>query len=439
MLKLDKLPNEILDIIISHLPHKETIKTPTLINKEFYKAHLYRVKLHKIAIKKLYKFRLFNCAKYALRAKICAIDMFNKPNYILANITKLHLSKIKTQDKLSILYIPSNIIELKLTSSEIPHLVIDERSRLKKLILKSTNVYNDVRLPCSYNNENNVVYNDKSNKSIDNMCKYGSNDKCLFNDNVYLQNNVYMQNNNLLDKYLIKPNSRNKYLTKTNLENKILSNQLPTDIYLTNNIEHIEIYSSYINFINPNFDNLKHIKLMYLISEFIFDWMFCAMDVAQDYVKTHIPIKTISNAKNVSVIHDDRLKLNTNIESLALTDIYIPNAIEELSLFEMENYKNLKHLQLNYNDTDDFAIYIPFENLESLTLHFGVEDIHAKKQIINIQSKKLKKLNVYNCYIWSLCTDNIESVKGVNSKFINAKFPVDCDVKLSNCVVDSKN
>lgn len=173
---ITELPNEILYIVISYLPHKERVSTIPFVSKDLYDAHLYKAKLHKITVKKAESFSKFDYLKYANTLNIynSLSNLDSIETYL--NISVLSLNNVITNN----IVIPPNIIKLSIDSCEVDSISIDSMSRLKKILVVYTKFCkcNDITLP---NTIESITVNCIINEDIDDE-SYGSVDHDSMSD-----------------------------------------------------------------------------------------------------------------------------------------------------------------------------------------------------------------------------------------------------------------
>lgn len=358
------IPHEIIDLITLHLPYDERTKTIPLISKQFYNAHLYRIKIKRMGISTEINYNMStweqfklanniqnNFATYIIKKHnsiiyhLChSVDtlktaltnntiLFNDIKYM--NITKLSLdgTSYTNKDIINVVTIPSQIIELEIKNARFIKLKFESQTKLKKL----------------------YFFNVMTNNAID----------------------------------------------------------------LPSTIESINLICSNINFTNCNFNNIKECSIQNMLEKTSYDWMKVACCKAKEYSHSSVKFSGdhVIQAKNVLITSQELPNVSDNVSKISI--LYFHKLID-MSCYK--RFNNLLDLSISVESHDiQDTIVFSLPHLQSLEFeHSGFR--HNKLQRIKIQCRKLTKLIIKGCDVINIYKDNITYLRMSDCKLYSLRY-----------------
>lgn len=387
-IKLEQIPNELLDNIISYLPQQQRIDTIPFISKSFLDAHLYRLKNGRYTLK-IPNNTTSNYLKYCSRLQLCGNTInYNLLNY--KNVSFLSLTYLRTN-----ITIPSHIITLKLNQCNIPCLKFEHNSSIKQIDFTKTTIKNDIEL------NKNIEYI-RLNETTINFLNY----------NYVRLKELYLSNikGNNIGKWIQHATSRCVDYMKCTFINNVIFNCKRFYVSDSSN----NTFSKDDTFNNSNDKFNKN-------DTFNKDSIFNKNDTF--------------NKDNTSC-----LSINFHTKQITNDDIDLVshyNDIEEVKLYcQMKNISNK-------------ILTIPFENIKEFSMNFKMipntnrlDDttyMNENKWKLNIMSNKLTKLHVFNCDICKLCSDKLEILHCIHSTIHNLSYPDIRLIQMKNSLVYNTN
>lgn len=450
------LPNEILDIIISFvtpcnrniIPFEYAVNIIPIVCKDFHNAHLYRMKIGKIAITTKYdkennitylKFKQQNNILHTFGAYIenKATITSNILYHLLYNVSKftvytcydanitLHdiqytnICKIDINEQHNLhegrfrytrLHVSKNITEFACSNVNVISLTFDPQSKLK--VFKATNLYcNDV--VCLPNTIEHVDINGCHlivNCTFDNL-------KVFRSVPMFGRNHTYWENaacfkateslNVVREIYGVEDNS--SICDNINNINVCSNNDNHNSKY-----NHAYYYNNKCNTYNNHNDTCN--KHNNIDSNKIYN-----NDNHNFHNNTYN--QNIIIAKSLRIINHDINIINRNtksVELLSMSPLIFNTFYNEMKDIK---YKNITHLSMSFSMKSNDIINIILDNLKTLNVHgrpIGSNDTYQK---FNIQCKNLNNIIGSKCDIVNIRNDNIKSIKLNNSDIHTFDFP----------------
>lgn len=480
MIKLDELPNEILDLITSYLWQIYGNNTVTLISKNFYNLKLYKTKLGKVGLNLCsFQHNIERQNVWNTFTKSIGIDKDLSVYSSVELCDKLYNSKLqdnlKEANNTDNTY--SNINDFMINddsdANDKYNINYDEDTNTCNTNTCNTNNTNTCNTNTHNINTNNVQYINYPNISILqnptlynllyscqkltvpvqimeqvlHNIKYTNISKlhfysCESHEDEEREQEPTISNipNNITELYisdigckrmLFAPNSAIKTI-------KFQEVYVEKSISLPHSIENIELSSSFVHFVDYKYDNLKSIKFN---CDTTFDdrcpWLPDAILMASDVVYTPIYFKynriCVSRAKRVKTICKNVSKIHKDVEVLELfvNEIYVNTSNNNNMLIdEINKFTKLRDLTILYS----VILGDKFRHLESLKIKCISRGLNRQK--LDIRCKNLIRVDLHKCELLNVNKDNnIKHLKTVDCELHTIKFSNLKSLSLDNTIV----
>lgn len=397
-MKLQKLPNELIDNIISYISHCYSNETP-YISKEFFKAHLYRITIGHV--------------KFSIYPDSYTSNIWRK-------LTKSNYNYTKPRSNLA-LDRDFNIIDSNLYLFKKAIFYIDTEE-------KRINHHQITKLVKRTNITNLTIYNLES--------------EYVKSFNLYIPPNITVLQLHNIELLKLKIG---RCIKKICLYNTRISR----DVILGNSIEHIELENSTIHFTCCKFNKLKYFKYDYRSAYCCEDWIKTACNKATDFVS--IPefcnvLCTLSKTKGIKSTDAYINNMNKYIEYVNFNQHY---NISHNCIKILHNYEYIRHLKLKYIARNTNILDFIFEHLETIDIKVSsptshsnirymfryndcIHDLHKITQKVRIFGKNVKSITCFNCDIIHIESDNIKTLNTNSCILRILKFPDIRNLQLYN-------
>lgn len=389
------LPYELLDIIISYLSRTYRKNTIPFVCKDFYNAHLYRIKIGKVLLK-------VNDSGHSI-SKYIEWNHFKQINHIHQDLSLYKNASLSSNSmiyKLMYLYVKAKFF-------------LENENNMMTIL-------NDIK----YTNIRSISFDS------DTFHKYHY-QKLRIPSNI-----VELELFGLtITELQFEPNSKIQRICIDDVDIK-------NDIKLPNTIEHIDLTHDFnvkrVNIIDCNFDNLKTFKITRLIDyekTISYPWIDNACNKATNYVEVYgnLPfIDTINKAKKIYSGGDSFYNLNKDVEDVK---IQYNNIFVNTLFSNINKYENIKHLHiLNNSHYKDYisdgksltnVLEVKLEHLETFKFVSNVimEDGDNYTRKIKIYSKNIQYINLEYCDLLYVYKHNLRKIHFENCTIHSLDFP----------------
>lgn len=484
--RIHTLPYELLDVITSYLPNKQILHVIPFVSKDFLNAHLYRIKIGRIALTtkvhltKIKTGHRGKCyiASYNKNDKLMPWNTFLKDNNICKDFSLFSDDGNKGYNNIDTIdynnsnnensYIIDKYNEVDYNIYDFNSYDIHQDFKLDSCDGKCLHELTNDKLKLLSQDYNNYSYRKRINYDNYNHMDMDKEDELInANDNTVLYNLLYTCNRLTVRSEDIEEVMKNiKY---TNIDTLIFKSDAYDNIkvgkiYVPSNITSLKIENvkcesitfspdsklktieldnvtsdtytvlpnttesitcMYFDSVDCNFDNLKYLNIFISLGDD--KWLKKALNKVTGfvYLSSYISENAIYllRAKKVRLQTKYIENIHKDVESLCLLhDLHY----DKKHLETIKSFKKLKSLTMNLEHQRRSPMNIELDNLEALTIYcpeYEKEINDFVNQNVNIQCKNLKRLTLVNCDVEDVHGDNIEYLELNGCSIKSINFP----------------